>query len=215
MKGPITTLLFDLDGTLIDTNELIIQSFLHTFDHFCPNRFDRDDCISFIGPPLKETFAKILPDRVDEMIAFYRQFNIKHHDQYIREFKGVYETIQRLHEENFKLGIVTSKIKDVVYLGLDAMKLTSFFPCIVAVDEVIHAKPHPESIYKALQQLDAKPYEAIMIGDNSHDILAGKNAGTKTAGVAWSLKGKDYLLQFNPDYLLEEMNDLLAIVGVE
>lgn len=211
----ITVLLFDFDGTLVDTNELIIQSFMHTFDRFFPNRYSREDCISFIGPTLRETFGKIAPDRAEEMIACYRAFNRENHDRYIREFPGVYETIRTLHEHRFRLGIVTSKMKEMVHLGLEATRLRPFFPCIISVDEVANPKPHPESVLKAMEFFGARPEETLMIGDNYHDILAGKNAGTKTAGVAWSLKGKDYLRQFHPDYMLDRMSDLLTIVGVE
>ncbi len=84
---------------------------------------------------------------------------------------------------------------------------------VIALDHVNKAKPDPEPIFKALEQLNSKPEEAIMVGDNYHDILAGKNAGTKTAGVAWSLKGRDFLEKFEPDFMLETMADLLTILG--
>jgi pyrophosphatase PpaX len=75
-------------------------------------------------------------------------------------------------------------------------------------------KPDPEPIFLALEKLDSKPEETLMVGDNFHDVLAGKNAGTETAGVAWTIKGRDYLAKFEPDYMLENMTDLLTILGV-
>lgn len=75
-------------------------------------------------------------------------------------------------------------------------------------------KPDPEPIYlNFLEKLDSKPEETLMVGDNFHDVLAGKNAGTKTAGVAWTIKGRDYLAKYEPDYMLENMTDLLTILG--
>ncbi|WP_456277701.1 pyrophosphatase PpaX [Bacillus sp. AK128] len=208
----VNTLLFDLDGTLIDTNELIISSFLHTLDHYYPEQYKREDAISFIGPPLYDTFVAIDESRVEEMITTYREHNLSHHDQLVTEFEGVYETIEALHKKGYKLGIVTTKLRHTVNMGLKLTKLDQFFDVVVTLDDVENAKPDPEPVEKALAQLGEKPEEAIMVGDNHHDILSGQNAGTKTAGVAWSLKGVDYLQSFKPDYMLHNMRDLLAIL---
>lgn len=214
MKTKLTTALFDLDGTLINTNELIINSFLHTLEKFYPKQYQREDVLPFMGPSLKDTFSSIDPGRVDEMIHEYRTYNLAQHDLLVTEFEGVYETIQTLHQSDFKIGIVTTKLHDVVEKGLKLSKLDRFFDVVVALDHVTKAKPDPEPVFKALQQLGSNPAEAIMVGDNYHDILAGKNAGTQTAGVAWSAKGRNYLAKYDPDYMLDHMADLLPILGV-
>ena len=210
----INTILFDLDGTLINTNELIIQSFLHTLEKYYPNKYTREDVLPFIGPPLYDTFAAMDKERVQEMIDTYRAFNHAQHDVLVKEYDTVYETVKALHEQGFKLGIVTTKIRSTVLMGVKLAKLDRFFNCIVTLDDVERAKPDPEPIFKALKQLESAPQETIMVGDNYHDILAGKNAGTKTAGVAWTIKGREYLEQYHPDYMLDKMSDLLAVVGV-
>ncbi|MFE8696552.1 pyrophosphatase PpaX [Cytobacillus sp. FJAT-53684] len=215
MNKQVNTVLFDLDGTLIDTNELIISSFLHTLGNYYPDRFKREDVIPFLGPTLKETFESIDAEKVDEMIAVYRKFNLSQHDLLVKEFDGVFQTVQQLKEAGFKIGIVTTKVLMVVEKGLKLTKLDSLFDVIVALDHVEKPKPDPEPILKAMELLGSKPEETIMVGDNSHDILGGKNAGTKTAGVAWSVKGKEFLLGFNPDYILDNMTDLLDILEVE
>jgi pyrophosphatase PpaX len=215
MTSNIDTLLFDLDGTLIDTNELIIQSFLHTLGKYYPDQYKREDVLPFIGPTLVETFGSMDETKIEEMVQVYRDFNLSRHDDLVKEFNGVHETISILKEKGFKLGIVTTKRLDVVKKGLELTKLDSFFDVIVALDHVTKAKPDPEPIMKALEQLDSTPDRAIMVGDNFHDILGGKNAGTKTAGVAWAIKGRAYLEEYNPDYILDNMKDLLAIVGAE
>ncbi|MGX1402070.1 pyrophosphatase PpaX [Bradyrhizobium japonicum] len=214
MTNKTTTLLFDLDGTLIDTNELIISSYLHTLGKFFPEKYKREDVLPFMGPTLHEAFGSIDPDRVEEMIVEYRDFNISNHDALVKEFPGVYETLEKLHEKGFKLGIVTTKRLDVAMKGVQLMKLDPFFDVVIAYDHVTKTKPDPQPIYKALEKLDSTPEETIMVGDNFHDILGGKNAGTKTAGVAWSIKGRDYIAKYEPDYILDEMTDLLKIVGV-
>ncbi|AST93295.1 pyrophosphatase PpaX [Sutcliffiella cohnii] len=210
----INTVLFDLDGTLIDTNELIISSFLHTLDHYYPGEYKREDVLTFMGPPLYDTFVKMDKERVQEMIDHYREYNLRMHDELVTDFEGVFETVKTLHEKGIKLGIVTTKMSPAVHMGLKLSKLDQFFDVIVALDHVEKAKPDPEPVLLALKQLDAKPEEALMVGDNYHDILSGKNAGTKTVAVSWTLKGIDFLKKYEPDYILEHMEDILPIVGV-
>lgn len=215
MSTKTTTILFDLDGTLIDTNELIIQSFLHTLQHYYPDQYKREDVLPFMGPTLVETFGSMNPDNIEEMIKTYRTFNISNHDLLVKEFEGVKETIIALKEKGYKIGIVTSKMSDVVMKGLKLTELDPYFEIIVALDHVEKAKPDPGPILMALEKLDSIPEETIMVGDNHHDIVGGQNAGVRTAAVAWSIKGRDYLATFNPDYMLENMTDLLSILEAE
>ncbi|MBD8004576.1 pyrophosphatase PpaX [Bacillus norwichensis] len=210
----INTLLFDLDGTLLDTNELIITSYLHVFEQFYPGRFNREDVLPFLGPPLIDAFASVDPEKADEMVDIYRKFNMEKHDMLVHEFEGVYETIRTLHENNFKMAIVSTKIRKTVLKGLALTNLDEFFDVVITLDEVDNAKPDPEPLEKALAALGSNPEEAIMIGDNYYDILGGKNAGTYTCGVAWSVKGEDFLKQYSPDYMLKKMSDILDIVGM-
>ncbi len=214
MNNNINTVLFDFDGTLVDTNELIISSFLHTLEIYTPGQYNREDVLPFIGPTLVETFSKINEAKTEEMVKTYRAFNISNHDYLIREFEGVYETISTLKDKNFKLGIVTTKMLKVTMMGLQLTKMDKFFDTIIALDHVTHPKPNPEPIFKALERLGSVPANTIMVGDNYHDVLAGKNAGTKTAGVAWAIKGRESLEIHHPDYILDNMGDLLPILGV-
>jgi pyrophosphatase PpaX len=124
----------------------------------------------------------------------------------------VFETVEALQEKGYKLAIVTTKREDVSLKGLRLTKLDRFFDVIVAYDHVKKVKPDPEPIMLALQKLGSTPEETLMVGDNFHDILAGKNAGTKTAGVAWSIKGRDYIAKYEPDFILEKMADLLPLL---
>ncbi|MFB3170487.1 pyrophosphatase PpaX [Neobacillus sp. 179-C4.2 HS] len=213
MKNNINTILFDLDGTLIDTNELIISTYLHTLEKYFPGKYKRQDVLPFLGPTLHEVFGAMDPERVEEMVLEYRTYNLANHDALVKEFVGVMETIETLKKKGYKLAIVTTKREDVAFKGLRLMKLDSFFDVMIAYDHVKRVKPDPEPIFLALEKLDSKPEETLMVGDNFHDVLAGKNAGTKTAGVAWTIKGREYLAKYEPDYMLENMKDLLTILG--
>lgn len=211
----INTVLFDLDGTLINTNELIIASFLHTLNTYYPNEYKREDVLPFIGPSLHDTFRSIDEKRVEEFVQCYRKFNHDHHDELVEEYETVYETVKALKEKGYKIGIVTTKIRETTNMGLKLTKLEPFFDVIVTIDDVENVKPHPEPIQKALHLLGAKPEETLMVGDNHHDIVGGQNAGVKTAAVAWTIKGREYLEAYQPDYVLEKMSDVLLIVTDE
>lgn len=209
-----TTLLFDLDGTLINTNELIIASFLHTLDKYRPNQYTRETVLPFIGPPLQDTFQGIDAVNWEEMVEEYRSHNLTNHDSLITDYPGVYEGIKQLHEQGYKLAIVTTKKNQTAHRGLKLKGLDAFFDVVIGLDDVTRAKPDPEPIRKALDALNSTAEEAIMVGDNSHDILAGKNAGVTSVAVGWALKGEEYLSAYQPDHIVQTMDDLLDIVGV-
>lgn len=206
------TILFDLDGTLIDTNELITASFKYTFERFQMD-FADEEIIEFNGPPLIETFKRIDPVRADEMVAVYRTYNLEVHDEYVKIFPNVQETLEALRAKNMKLGVVTTKMSPGAERGLEKTGIAEYFDTVVTLSQVSHPKPHPEPVIKAMKQLDALNTSTIMVGDNSHDIEAGKNAGVRTAGVSWSQKGKEHLKYYEPTYMLDDMTDLIRIAG--
>lgn len=210
----IRTILFDLDGTLIDTNELIISSFLYTFEAYGLN-YTREETKQFNGPPLRHTFHSLGGNRAEEMIATYRKHNMERHDFYVRAFPNVFETVKRLHDAGYQLGIVTTKMQPTVDMGLELTNLAQYFPTVITFDDVEHPKPHPEPIELAMAELGASKETTIMVGDNYHDIESGHNAGVLTAGVAWSEKGRAFVESYAPTYMLEDMLDLLPIVGVK
>lgn len=210
----IRTVLFDLDGTLIDTNELIITSFMYTFEKYGLN-FTREETRQFNGPPLRDTFHKLDPVLAEEMIATYRQHNIEHHDLYVKPFPNVVETVETLHEEGFKLGVVTTKMQPTVNMGLELTGLDKYFETVIAFNDVDNPKPHPEPVQMAMEALNADKDTTIMVGDNYHDIVSGQNAGVYTAGVSWSEKGREFVESYNPTVMLDNMIDLLPILGVK
>ena len=205
-------LLFDFDGTLLNTNELIIHTFMHVLEERFPGQYSPKDCMDFIGPSLRETFEQLTPNEIDEMIEKYRQWNYANHDNLVTEYDGVVDTLEKLKEKGIRLAIVSTKRRDTIEKGLDLMGAKHLFEFWVGVDSVKNVKPDPEPVLLAIEKLGVSKEDVMMIGDNYHDIVAGKNAGVKSAGVAWSIKGEEYLRQFNPDYILQHMSDLLTIV---
>ncbi|MDQ0352544.1 pyrophosphatase PpaX [Alkalibacillus filiformis] len=208
----IKTLLFDLDGTLIDSNELIVASFQHTFKEHLGRDYTKEEILPFIGPPLKDTMDKLDEGQSEQMMKTYREHNALHHDAYIEMYDGVYETIKSLHEFGYPMAIVTTKIEKTARKGLELTGLDEFFDVVIGLDHVSQAKPDPEPVLKGMHALNGTLETTLMVGDNSHDIHAGQNAGTKTAAVGWSAKGRDYMESLNPDYVLNHISDLIDII---
>lgn len=209
-----TTVLFDLDGTIIDTNELIIQSFLHALEGVTEEPFTRERIIPHMGYPLAQQLRFFTGrERVDELEAKYRQFNLDKHDELVAEFPHVREVLAELRERGVRLGVVTNKARRTTMMGLKRCGLEPFMETVVTIDDVSRGKPDPEPVRLALQRLGAEPADALMVGDSQYDIIAGRDAGTATVGVAWSLKGEAHLRSFGPDYVIRNMRELLELVG--
>lgn len=209
------TILFDLDGTIVDTNELIIRSFLHTLEGLTPEPLSRDYISINMGKPLVEQLRQFSGrTEVADLIQVYREFNIRKHDELVTEFPHVRDVLGQLHAAGIRLGIVTSKARVTTEMGLKLCGLREYMSAIVTIDDVEQSKPHPEPVLKALALLGSDPQGTLMVGDSHYDILAGQAAGVRTAGVAWSLKGEDFLRSHRPDYLLHDMRELLTIAGV-
>ncbi len=209
----IDTVLFDLDGTLIDSNELIIKSFDETMKKYMPQRsFSRKDLIDMVGPPLKETFkiATDDPNVILEMIDFYRKVYVTLEFDYISLYPNVIETLKIFSEHNINMGIVTTKFKESAIPSIEAYHLDKYITSFCYLDDITEHKPHPEPIFYALKQFDNFT-NVLMVGDNTSDILAGKNASCYTCGVEWSLK-KDLIKELNPDFWIHDYSELINIV---
>ncbi len=205
-------ILFDLDGTLLNTDLLIEKSFRYVFEQYLPEyELSQEEVLSFMGPSLMDTFARYFDDdMINELVRCYRSYNIAHHDDFVTLYPSVVETLEYLKMKGYKMAVVTTKMSDVARLGLDMFDLTHYFDCVIGLNEVEYVKPHPEGIFKALEKLGCK--KGVMIGDNRSDLLAGKNAKIDTIGVKWSPKGMKELLEVNPDLMIDKMSDIIEFI---
>lgn len=204
--------LFDLDGTLLDTNHLIVTSFRHVFKEKLGLDVPAEEIYQYFGEPLTTTMARYSPERAVELTDFYRVFNVANHDLLLREFKGVREMLQQLHQAGVKLGVVTSKKTDMAWRGLKVGQLEEYFETVVGMDETEKHKPEAEPALLALKRLGAEPGDhVLMVGDSKFDLLCGRNAGIKTAAVAWTVN-RAPLEEIGPDYWVDEPGDLARIV---
>lgn len=212
----INTILFDLDGTLINTNDIIIRSFRSTFDRHFPDVVVTDEQIhSFIGPTLKQTFSDYTKDpfEIQDMIDSYREFYVDYEVGNHKLYPNVIEVVTKLKEQGYKLGILTSKFREAAWPSYTHYGLEKLFDSFTALDDVEYPKPHRNSVDTALSTFNDVD-GAIMIGDNQGDVLAGKNAGIYSAGVAWSLKGAAHLMEVEPDFMLGDMDDIFRVLNI-
>ncbi len=211
-----STLLFDLDGTLIDSIRLIIDSYHHTLRaHGLPAKSD-DEWLHGIGTPLRVVFGELAehPEQVEQLVATYREYNIANHDTQVIPYVGAPELIRRVKSAGYRTGLVTSKNRPGAIRGLTLAGITDHFDVLVCADDVTHPKPHPEPVLMAMEQLGSRPEETLFIGDSVHDMRCGRDAGVLTGAVLWGPFGREHLESTRPDFWLETPADLLALLGL-
>jgi pyrophosphatase PpaX len=213
--------LFDLDGTLVDTTDLILRSFAHTFDVHLPGRLPaRADLVATFGRSLPAALEELAalngavdPRRLaDEMLATYREFQREHHDSLIRPFAGVAGALATLQARGHRLGVVTSKMQQFARRGMRVFDLERHFDVAVFHDDVTRHKPDPEPLLEAARRASVEPGDAIYIGDSTHDVIAGRAAGMTTVAVLWGPFERDVLEAVRPDFLVSTPADLIATV---
>jgi pyrophosphatase PpaX len=242
----LTCVLFDLDGTLVDTTDLIFESYRYTLQTLLGFTPTDEELLGQYGRPLPETMRELLlaPSRtaalkledatttddpkgnlkqragrtqvadeelVDNLVRFYRDYNVRNHDGLIRPFPYVDETLAELRRRGYMLGVVTSKGRPTVHLTMGRYGIDRYIKTLVTEDDVVQHKPHPEPVLRALAEIQVAPEQALFVGDSVFDIMAGQAAGTKTGAALWGPFPREELASLRPDYMLESMRDLLKV----
>lgn len=204
--------LFDLDGTLLDSIDLILDSYAHTFAHFDLAAPPRETLLADIGVPLWVVFDRVGgdPERVHEMIAAYRDFNLAHHDTRVAAFPGVAEMVREVRARGCLTALVTSKNRHGALRGLRVLGLSDAIDVVVGADDVERPKPDREPVTFALTRLGVPPGEAVFVGDSVHDIASGRTAGVRTVAAVWGAMAPDSLRAAGADTLIERPEELLA-----
>ncbi|MGM0881670.1 MAG: pyrophosphatase PpaX [Bacillota bacterium] len=216
MTGNIKTMLFDLDGTILDTNELIIRSFIESLQGVVPEGFGREHIIPSMGQPLTDQMRLFSGlEEVSHLVAAYREVNLRLHDELVKPFDYVGEVLETLHGKGIQIGVVTTKMRLTTERGLKFVGIYDYVDAIVTIDDVENPKPHPEPVSKAIGLLGADPATTIMVGDSTVDMQSAVAAGTIAVGVAWSLKGEQILKEAGAHHVINDMRDLYSFVGME
>ena len=211
------TVLFDLDGTLIDSLRLILDSYHHTLSqHGLPARTD-DDWLKGVGTPLTVQLAEWRDElgTIEALIATYREYNLRHHDRMVTVYAGMLDAVRDIKAAGLQTGLVTSKNRQGALRGLKLVGLEALMDVLVCADEVTNPKPHPEPVEKAVALLGADPATTVYVGDSVHDMRSGRAAGVHTAAALWGPFGRAHLEEAKPDYWLETPEALVTLVRGE
>ena len=211
---PIGAVLYDFDGTLADSTELIMQCYRHTMTTHLGECPPDEEWLSGFGTPLADQIARFArtPDEMRAMMDTYRDHQNSILRTALRPYPGTEEVLSELQRRGVPMAIVTSRMRRATLLGLDICGLTRHFEVIITPEDVRNAKPDPEPVLLALERLGVPAAEALFVGDSPHDVAAGRAAGTRTAGVLWGPFSRTTLEKAGPDYLLERQDEVLGLV---
>lgn len=226
----VRVVLFDFDGTLVNTTPLILRSFRATWEEVYGFSFEDHVYIQTFGTLIHSAIGYLIDlgvetgrhgppadrqARIEEILIVYRRFNLGWHDKMIEPFPEVPEMLAQLKQRGFAMGIVSSKIRAGVERGLKIFEMVEYFDLIVSAEDVTNHKPHPEPINRALERLRVPPGEALYLGDSIHDVIAGQAARVITAAAAWGPFPRIELEELQPDYILDSPRQLTGILEIE
>jgi pyrophosphatase PpaX len=227
LQDQTQAILFDLDGTLIDTTDLILKCFQHSWERVCGFNHSREALLQTFGTPLRAAMDRLIlikdessngarlvkadPDVVDRLLTEYRSFNADNHDGLARPFHGTADVLSELRRRGYLIAIVTSKTRELALRGLRLCAIDGLFHSGVFLEDTDVHKPHPEPILAALKTLNTPSCSAVYVGDSAHDIVAARAAGVRTVAALWGPAPRAELERERPDFIAESITDLLQI----
>lgn len=205
---------FDLDGTVVDSVELIIVSFQHAIRVVLGREASREESMANVGRPLHEQMVIISPEHADELVTEYRTFNHRVHDEMLTLYDGIVGLLHALREAGVKVGLVTSKSRFTTQMAFDLTGIEAYFDESICADESPRNKPLPDPILLCLDRMGVSPQEAVYVGDSPSDIQAGKAAGADTIGVTWGVFPAEALTAEAPGILVHTIAELSEVLGL-
>lgn len=207
--------LFDFDGTLVDTTEMIYQSMRHaTTSVLGRDDIPRETLLANVGQPLPRQMQLMDAEKAELLLEAYRAHHETHHDALIAEFPGIAEALQRLREAGVKVAVVTSKRRSSVEMALKALpSLDLVVDRFVTLEDTTEHKPHPEPLLKGLELVGNVPKdEAVYVGDSPFDVQAAKAAGLRSVAVSWGAFSEDTLREAEPDHLVPDIDAVVDVL---
>jgi pyrophosphatase PpaX len=211
MRFPVV--LFDLDGTVIDSGAIILASMRHAAKEVLGEEPPDALLMAAVGGPgLEAQMHALAPDRVEELVTVYRAHNEPLHEQLVC-CTGIDDLLVRLKNEGRRLGIVTAKRRATVALAFDVLPLEHLFETVVGGDETKGHKPDPEPLLLAAERLNVEPKDCAYVGDSPFDIRAAKEAGMFAVAVTWGgIHDRSKLDAEEPDAIVDSAEDLYAVL---
>ena len=208
----LQAVLFDLDGTLIDSIDHIVDCWQYTVRTVLGREMARAEVLPTIGRHLLTCFEEVAPGRSEELYNVYREYEAAAHDRRIKLVPGTRETLDSLKSLSVPVGVVTSKGLEIANRGLGLFDLGRYFDTLVTREDTERHKPYPDPLLVGAQRLGVAPERTVYVGDSSVDVLAGKAAGMVTAWVAWGADKPGSVDGVEPDYVLTSMSEVLPLV---
>jgi pyrophosphatase PpaX len=204
------TVLFDLDGTLIDSGDLILASFRHATETVLGRTYPDEVLMANVGGHGIQAQMRLFDEaRADELVQVYREHNLGIYHE-VRTFDGIERVLQRLFDERRALGVVTVKSKPTVDVTFEVLPLRRYFGTVVTGDDTERHKPEPDPLLLALEQLEATASSAVYVGDSPFDIRAAKSAGMTSFAVGWGrIHPRERLEAEEPDLLVDAPEELI------
>ncbi|HKC80740.1 MAG TPA: HAD-IA family hydrolase [Gemmatimonadaceae bacterium] len=201
--------LFDLDGTLVDSIALLLASMKHTF-HGRQRQPSDAEWIEGLGTPLPKQLTPYVESDEDRerLVNRYRTFQHENHDRLMAQYEGVIDTLALLYQRGHPMGVVTSKGNMMMERGLEFIGADDYIEVAIGYDSVHIHKPDPYPVRAALEKLEYQANEAVFVGDSPHDIKSGNDAGVITIAALWGPFRRNQLEPYNPTYFLENIKDL-------
>ena len=181
-------ILFDLDGTLCDTDEMIVQTMFAIYKDYKPRKErTREELYYFSGPPIRETLKNEFPDYdPDQMYDVFKKVSKEFYAPCVKAYKDEIEVLKELKEKGYILGVVTNKGLPLTIYSLEICHIESFFDVIISADDVPIPKPNPTGLLKAMESLNIKNKgDVLYVGDNDIDYFTAENAGVDCLLVSW------------------------------
>ena len=206
-SGPV---LFDFDGTVVDTVELIRESHRHAVKTVLERDLPDAELVALVGLPLREQMRAFSETHAAELFRVYREWNLDNTAELIQSYAGMDELLERLVATERPLAIVTSKARHVVDIALDVLPVRDYFDVIVTSDDTEVHKPEAAPVLYALEALGREPADAVVVGDSPFDLRAGQAAACRTIGVTWGFFDRETLAEENPDAIVDRVDELAA-----
>lgn len=204
--------LFDLDGTLINTNKLIIDSFKYTYKTCLGLEVSEEEILKSFGEPLIVTLKRYSEEKADVLFKTYIEYNESRHNDTVTIFDGIQELLEELVKQGRTLALVTAKRRKVALMGLDLFDIKKYFDLFLTLEDTELHKPNPAPVIRALELLNAHPRDAIMVGDSVFDIHCAHGADVKAALVKWSVAQGFQDDAASADYIVHDTAELLKII---
>lgn len=209
----IKAVLFDVDGTLLDTSEYIYQAFEHSLKSVLGIKLDRSKIREVLGKPLVQCYEKLVPSQsISELSFAHKEFQNKN-SHLAFAFPNAKETLSKLHQKGLLIAVITSRARESATVTLEQAGLMKYIDLFIGIEDVVAPKPDPEGINKALAQFGILAQEAVMVGDSDVDIMAGKSAGTGTIGVSYGFHGEK-IGTHNPDKVIKSLLEILTELNI-